>query len=240
MQSKHIVLGAALAALLAAPALSRRAQAQDRSTSRCSPIAPARSRAPASPIANGMARLSQHAQRARRRHRRRQAHRRGMRDRLRHQEGRRVLRAGQGQEPGRHQPLFDRHHAAAHPEGGGRQDPDPVDGLRPLGLGRRQQFPVDLQPAGDLLGRRLGVRAATSRERKAASTSSRARRSASSISTRRTARSRSRCSRRSRRTTASSSSSIRCRPPKCRTSPRSGSTSAATGRTGSTCRAWAR
>ena len=28
------------------------------------------------------------------------------------------------------QPLLDRHHAPAHPEGRGRQDPDPVDGLR--------------------------------------------------------------------------------------------------------------
>ncbi len=36
------------------------------------------------------------------------------------------------------QSLFDRHHAAADPEGGGRQDPDPVDGLRPVGLRRRQ------------------------------------------------------------------------------------------------------
>ena len=64
---------------------------------------------------------------------------RGMRDRLRHQEGRRVLRVGQGQEPGGRQSVFDRHHAAADPEGGGRQDPDPVDGLRPVGLGGRQR-----------------------------------------------------------------------------------------------------
>ena len=61
---------------------------------------------------------------------------------------------GEGEEAGRRQPVFDRHHAAAHPEGGGRQDPGAVDGLRPLGLGRRQQLPVDLQSAGDLLGRR--------------------------------------------------------------------------------------
>ncbi len=119
---------------------------------------------------------------------------RGMRDRLRHQEGRRVLRVDQGQEPGRHQSVFDRHHAAADPEGRGRQDPGPVHGLRPFGFGRRQDLPVDLQPAGHLLGRRLGVHQATSARRKAGSTSSRARRSASSISTRPTARSRSRCS----------------------------------------------
>ena len=43
--------------------------------------------------------------------------------------------SGQGQEAGRHQSLFDRHHAAADPEGRGRQDPGPVDGLWPLGLG---------------------------------------------------------------------------------------------------------
>ena len=67
--------------------------------------------------------------------------------------------AGQGQEPGRGQSVFDRHHAAAHPQGRGRQDPDPLDGLRPFGLGRRQPVPVDLQSAGDLLGRRLGIRA---------------------------------------------------------------------------------
>ncbi len=38
---------------------------------------------------------------------------RGMRDRLRHQEGDRVLRAGQGQEPGGDQPLVHRHHAGS-------------------------------------------------------------------------------------------------------------------------------
>ena len=130
--------------------------------------------------------------------------RRGMRDRLRHQEGCRVLRAGQVEEPGRDQSLFDRHHAAADPEGGGRQDPDAVDGLRPLGLGGRQQLPVDVQSAGDLLGRRLDVRSLRRAARKAASTSSRARSSASSISTRPMARSRSRCSRRWPRITASS------------------------------------
>ncbi len=64
---------------------------------------------------------------------------RGVRDRLRHQEGRRVLRAGQVEEPGAVFALVDRHHAAAHPARPCRQDPDPVDGLWPLGLGRRRR-----------------------------------------------------------------------------------------------------
>ena len=91
-------------------------------------------------------------------------------------------------------PYLDRHHAAADPEGGGRQDPDPVDGLWPVGLGGRQGLPVDLQSAGDLLGRHVDRSSAISAARKAASTSSRARPSASSSSTAATAASRSRCS----------------------------------------------
>ncbi len=70
---------------------------------------------------------------------------------------------------------------AADPEGGGRQDPGPVDGLWPLGLRGRQRLPVDLQSAGDLLGRPVDDHPATSAARKAASTSSRARPSATSI-----------------------------------------------------------
>ena len=149
------------------------------------------------------ARLSDHAERARRRHRRRQDRGRGVRDRLRHQEGRRVLRSGQGQEARGREPVLDRHHARAHPEGGGRQDPDPVDGLRPVGLGDRQRLPLDLQPAGDLLGRPVDDPHATSATRKAGSTSSRARPSATSSSTAATAASRSRCSSSSPRITAS-------------------------------------
>ena len=42
------------------------------------------------------------------------------------------------QEAGGHQSVFDRHHAAADPEGRGRQDSGPVDGLWPVGLGGRQ------------------------------------------------------------------------------------------------------
>ena len=105
------------------------------------------------PIADGMHDYLQHAERARRRHRRRQARHRGMRDWLRHQERRRVLRGGEGEKPGRGQSVVDRHHAAAHPARLRRQDPDPVHGLRPFRLGRRRRLPVGVQPAGHLLGR---------------------------------------------------------------------------------------
>ena len=77
------------------------------------------------------------AQRARRRHRGREDHPRGVRDQLRHQGRRRVLRAAEEQEPAHDQPLLDRHHLRAHPQGAGRQDPDPVDGLRAHGRGGR-------------------------------------------------------------------------------------------------------
>ena len=101
------------------------------------------------------ARLSHHAERARRRHRRRQALDRGVRDGLRYAEGRGVLRGHQGQGRARLQSLFDRHHAAAHPEGFGRQDPGSLHGLRAVRLGDRQGVSVGLQPARHLLGRRL-------------------------------------------------------------------------------------
>ena len=81
---------------------------------------------------------------------------RRMRDRLRHQEGLGMLRLGQAQEPGDRQSLVDRHHVVADPQGVGRQDPDPVDGLRPFGLGQGRRLSLDLQSAGDLLGRRVG------------------------------------------------------------------------------------
>ena len=41
--------------------------------------------------------------------------------------------------------LLDGDHRAAHPQGGSRQDPDFVHGVRPLRLGRRQPIPVDIQ-----------------------------------------------------------------------------------------------
>ena len=70
-----------------------------------------------------------------------------------------------GKQPCRHQPVFDRHHAAADSQGGGRQDSDSVDGLRSLRLGRRQPVSVDLQSTGHLLGRRLGIHAPRRRRR---------------------------------------------------------------------------
>ena len=93
------------------------------------------------------------------------------------------------------------------------------------------ELPLDLQSAGDLLGRPVDDLQLYRRARKAVSTSSRARPSATSSSTAATAASRSRCSSSSPRITASRSSTIRCRPPKCRTSRRNGSTCAATVRT---------
>ena len=94
---KHLVLGARRCGAASAPsALATEAQAQDSIyvpllTYRTGPFAGSRHS-----DRQRHARLPRHAQRARRRHRRRQDHGRGMRDRLRHQEGRRVLRAGQG------------------------------------------------------------------------------------------------------------------------------------------------
>ena len=43
-------------------------------------------------------------------------------------------------------PVVDRHHAVADPQGGGRQDPDPVHGLRPVGLGQGDVFPWIFNP----------------------------------------------------------------------------------------------
>ena len=60
----------------------------------------------------------------------------------------------EGQESGRDHAVLDRHHACGHPESGGRQHPDSVDGLWPVGFGGRQGLPLDLQSAGHLLGRR--------------------------------------------------------------------------------------
>ena len=42
------------------------------------------------------------------------------------------------QKPGSQHALFDRDHTPIDPQGGGRQDPDFVDGLWPFCLGRRQ------------------------------------------------------------------------------------------------------
>ena len=52
-------------------------------------------------------------------------------------------------------PMVDRYHAVADPESLGRQDSDPVVGLRPFGLGQGRRLSLDFQPAGNLLGRRF-------------------------------------------------------------------------------------
>ena len=105
-----------------------------------------------------------------------------------------MLREHQGQGCAGLQSLLDRHHAAADPQGLGRQDPGPGHGLRPVGRRGRRDLPLDLQSARHLLGRRLGDPRSISASRRAGSTSCRARRSASSTSTPATAASRSRCS----------------------------------------------
>ena len=101
-------------------------------------------------------RLLDAAQRARRRHQRRQDHVRGMRDRLRHRQGRRVLRAPQGQGPDRRRLLLaavDRHHLRADREGARRQDPAADHGLRPLGKPQRRGVPLELHRRRQLLDR---------------------------------------------------------------------------------------
>ena len=78
------------------------------------------------PVRQRRRRLLDAGQRARRRHQRRQDRVRGMRDRLRHRQGRRVLRAPEGQGPDRRRLLLaavDRHHLRADREGARRQDP---------------------------------------------------------------------------------------------------------------------
>ena len=154
------------------------------------------------PFADGVAGLLDAAQRARRRHQRRQDHVGGMRDRLRHRQGRRMLRAPQGQGPDRRRLLLaavHRHHLRADREGAGRQDPAADDGLRPLREQERRGVPVELHRRRHATGPRPTSPSSTSPTSSAASTSSRARRSASSITTAPTARSRSRRSKRAPR-----------------------------------------
>ena len=95
-----MLLGAAAAAALAAPSPAALAQAKEQFF----PLLVYRTGAYApNGIAVGQrqAGLPQADQRARRRHQRREDHLRGMRDRLRHRQRRRVLRAAEGQEPRR-------------------------------------------------------------------------------------------------------------------------------------------
>ena len=144
-------------------------------------------------------RLLQPGQRARRRHQRRQAPRRGVRDRLRHRQGRGVLRAPQGQGPDRRgvlQPAVDRHHLRADREGAGRQDPDHHHGIRPRRLQERRRASPGTSRCSAPTGRRPTSPSSTWPRSSAASTTSRARRSRSSSTTAPTARSRSRRCRR--------------------------------------------
>ena len=80
------------------------------------------------------------------------------------------------------------------PKAVGRQDPDPVDGLRPVGVGGRQGLPVDLQSAGDLLGRHVDDHQVHRRQGRRPRQAQGQDRSASSSSRAATAASRSRCS----------------------------------------------
>ena len=126
----------------------------------------------------------------------------GMRDRLRHRQGRRMLRAPEGQGPDRRRLLLaavDRHHLRADREGARRQDPAADDGLRPLGEPERRGVPLELHRRRHATGPRPTSPSSTSPRSSAASTSSRARRSASSITTAPMARSRSRRSKRAPR-----------------------------------------
>ncbi len=132
----------------------------------------------------------------RRRHQRRQAHLRGMRDRLRHRPRRGVLRAPQ-EPPGRDavRPAVHRHHLRADREGAGRQDPADHAGLRPVDLGRTAWPSSGTSRSWAATGPAPTSWCSTSARRKAAWTSSRARRSRWSTTTARSARSRSRCCR---------------------------------------------
>ncbi len=87
-------------------------------------------------------------------------------------------------------PLLHRHHLRADPQGAGRQDPDPVDGLRPHGRSGRFGARLGIQCARRATGARRPRRSSTSPPRKAASTNSRARRSPTFSTTAPTARSR--------------------------------------------------
>ena len=90
------------------------------------------------------------------RHQRRQDHLRGMRDRLRHRPGRRVLRAPEGQERRRDAvpAAVHRHHVRADRQGARRQDPAHHRRLRPQRSAGRQRLQVELPARRHLLGRR--------------------------------------------------------------------------------------
>ncbi len=105
------------------------------------------------PLGQRLRRLPQAGQCARR-HQRREDHLRGMRNRLRHRQGRRVLRAPEGQARRRDRvpAAVHRHHLRADREGAGRQDPADHRRLRPQRKAGRQRLQVELPAARHLLG----------------------------------------------------------------------------------------
>ena len=187
------------------PARSRRPRS---SSSRCSSTAPAPTRRTAcrGPTASG---LPQDDQRARRRRERRQAHLRGMRDRLRHRPRRRVLRAPEGQDAGAtvFEPLSTGITFALTDKVPG--DKIPLHHGRATASSTAQDgnvVQVELPARGHATGPRADILIQHLAKKEGGLASSRARRSRSSTTTRRTARSRSRCCRSARRCTASSCS----------------------------------
>ena len=153
MTLRRVMIALLAVVVIAAPAAGTvSAQAKEMfipsTVYRTGPYAPS-----GTPFANGLVGLPHDAQRARRRGQRRQARGRGVRDPVRHQAGRRVLRAAQGQERRGDgvQPAQHRHHLPAHPEGGGGQDRGALDGLRhDRGL-RRPVVPVGVHLPDHLL-----------------------------------------------------------------------------------------
>ena len=115
--------------------------------------------------------LPEDDQRPRRRHQRRQADLRGMRDRLRHRQGRRVLRAPEGQAPRRDavRAAVDRHHVRADRQGARRQDPADHGRLRPVGGAGRQRRSSGTSRSSAPTGPAPTCWSSTSPRRKAAS-----------------------------------------------------------------------
>src|SRR5262249_37347436 len=101
-------------------------------------------------------RLFHAPERARRRHQRPQDRVGGVRDPVRHQAGRRVLRAAEGQGPRAGEPLQHRHHLLADPQGAGRQGRGLLDGLRHERGVRRPVVSLGVQLPNELLDPGLG------------------------------------------------------------------------------------
>ena len=151
MTLRYLKIGALAAAALAAPWAATGGAGAGRALHPDLRLPHRRLRSERHPHRRRLQGLLHAAQRARRRHRGREDHPRGVRDQLRHQGRRGVLRAAEEQEPAHDQPLLDRHHLRADPEGAGRQDPDPVDGLRAHRRGGRQRARLGVHHADRLL-----------------------------------------------------------------------------------------